>query len=1064
MRPIKLTMQAFGSYGEKTEIDFTKPVQNLFLIAGDTGSGKTTIFDAIVFALYGEASSGTNKKDGIELQSQYTDVSTSPYVELLFSEKNGEEEDLYTVRRSPRHIRNLQRGTGEKEEKENVSLTLPDTSIFSGNMKETNRKLAEIVGLTKEQFMQVAMIAQGEFMELLRASSDEKKLIFRKLFNTEQYQQIINELADRKKDRQAKLARLRTICQNEVNRIQVPEGFPGRDELLQVKSRLMSNERITASDMEQLSALLDALCSFLGEARGMAQAAADEAAGERDHRMTALAAAEQIVRYFDQLDRALAELEECSRQEDTIRQKEKLMQDIRVSWELEGQFRRFKDQEELTSRMRSSLAAMQERQPALIQAAEQAAEGERKAKEALDQKLESCAKAEERTAKALELFDQIKEAEETLHKEEKRLLTVRKEAEEKRQLSEALAGRIQEWRQQENQLQGAEAQLANWRAKARELAELRREVREAEQLQKEAGEQRQTAQRAEEGYRKAREEYQAAADAHQSARLQYLDAQAGFLASTLEPGKPCPVCGSLEHPHPCVLAEEHRVLTREKIEALSRTADEKQQLLEKASAKARSASDLAKEKEERLASEFVRLTGKIQGEAADGSESLQIAGMKEILADRARISEAEGRQLQEKEKQLSSVRENLKGADEKLQAARSAAEAARETAVQTEKAYVQAETLVKELQARRTFADRNAAEAERRTAQAERQAAVDAHRKAARDAEAAAKAKNEAASLIRRYTEELPGLEEELAGRETAYRLALEEKAIEEERWMAVSARYARDEADQIQQEITAFMKKRAAAESAAATAREAAGSGSRPDIAMLREAASEADKVWKEKQAELEQKGAQYRVAAETAAALAPRMEENKALTEEYLRLYGLHRRLAGQMTGARMDIETFVQRYYLERILDAANDRFQEMSAGQFELRMYDIEKAGDGKNRGLDLMVYSAVTGKLREVRTLSGGESFMAALSLALGMADQIKESASSINLDMMFIDEGFGSLDDHSREQAVKVLREMAGGSRLIGIISHVNELRQELEDQLLVTKDDTGSHVRWQIS
>lgn len=176
------------------------------------------------------------------------------------------------------------------------------------------------------------------------------------------------------------------------------------------------------------------------------------------------------------------------------------------------------------------------------------------------------------------------------------------------------------------------------------------------------------------------------------------------------------------------------------------------------------------------------------------------------------------------------------------------------------------------------------------------------------------------------------------------------------------------------------------------------------------------------------------------------------------------LYELLAGKVTGARMDIETFVQRYYLERILYAANNRFLEMSAGQFELRMYDIEKAGEGKNRGLDLMVYSTVTGKEREVRTLSGGESFMAALALALGMADQIQENAAAINLDMMFIDEGFGSLDNHSRNQAVKVLQQMAGGSRLIGMISHVTELKQEIEDQLIVSRDENGSHVRWQNS
>jgi len=192
--------------------------------------------------------------------------------------------------------------------------------------------------------------------------------------------------------------------------------------------------------------------------------------------------------------------------------------------------------------------------------------------------------------------------------------------------------------------------------------------------------------------------------------------------------------------------------------------------------------------------------------------------------------------------------------------------------------------------------------------------------------------------------------------------------------------------------------------------------------------------------------------------------MEKRKAVVEEHARIDALYRMTSGNVSGSRMDLETFVQRYYLERILYAANRRFQEMSAGQFELRMYDLKKAGEGKNRGLDLMVYSTVTGKEREVRTLSGGESFMAALSLALGMADQIKQSSAAINLDMMFIDEGFGSLDEHSRNQAVRVLQEMAEGSRLIGIISHVSELKQEIEDQLIVTKDENGSHVKWQIS
>ena len=140
MKPIVLTMQAFGSYGNKTTIDFTKPNQNLFLVTGDTGAGKSTIFDAIVFALYGEASSSSNKKDGTELQSQYVGYGTKPFVELTFSEAQGGENQVYTVRRTPRHLRPLKKGNGVKEEKESVCLILPDGSEYSQNQKETDGK------------------------------------------------------------------------------------------------------------------------------------------------------------------------------------------------------------------------------------------------------------------------------------------------------------------------------------------------------------------------------------------------------------------------------------------------------------------------------------------------------------------------------------------------------------------------------------------------------------------------------------------------------------------------------------------------------------------------------------------------------------------------------------------------------------------------------------------------------------------------------------------------------------------------------------------------------------
>ena len=302
------------------------------------------------------------------------------------------------------------------------------------------------------------------------------------------------------------------------------------------------------------------------------------------------------------------------------------------------------------------------------------------------------------------------------------------------------------------------------------------------------------------------------------------------------------------------------------------------------------------------------------------------------------------------------------------------------------------------------------------------------------------------------------------AGAETWKAMPADERKGFEDAWKATVSAYVRDEADRLQAEINRFNSRRASAKGRMEAAQNAVNGRPRPVIGELAKALKEAEEQLLKVQDTLEKQKAALKADTDVYKALSSRKEERSALADEFRRLEKLYNRFSGKTKGARMDIETFVQRYYLERILSAANRRFRDMSAGQFELRMYDIDKAGEGKNRGLDLMVYSEVTGKEREVRTLSGGESFMAALALALGTADQIKASSTAINLDVMFIDEGFGSLDDLARSQAVKVLQRMAGDSKLIGIISHVTELKNEMEDQLIVTKDEHGSSVKWQVS
>ena len=365
---------------------------------------------------------------------------------------------------------------------------------------------------------------------------------------------------------------------------------------------------------------------------------------------------------------------------------------------------------------------------------------------------------------------------------------------------------------------------------------------------------------------------------------------------------------------------------------------------------------------------------------------------------------------------------------------------------------------------RRDFETEEQAARVLREAEEKRQKAEERYQLARAGALRARAEKEKTETLIAQLEKSLPLQKKTAEEREESYRSMLKEKKLTEKEWMTVLEEHTREEASRLQEKIDRFQRERAAAQGAFDTARKAVGGQTKPDLEALGRKRDQEEERYRRIQAERESVREIFRADSAAYRKLASVLRERGRIAEEFSRIDSLYNRLAGKVTGARMDIETFVQRYYLRRILHAANIRFSEMSAGQYELRMVDDSMAGEGRNRGLDLMVYSFINGQEREVRTLSGGESFMAALSLALGLADQIQESSASIHPDIMFIDEGFGSLDDHARDQAVRVLKEMDGGTKLIGIISHVTELRQEIEDQLQVVKDDNGSHVRWRIS
>ena len=1066
MRPLKLKMQAFGSYGRETVIDFKKPEQNLFLITGDTGAGKTTVFDAIVFALYGEASSSLNKKEGVVLQSQYAELNLEPYVELEFMEG----EDQYTVRRVPRHLKTITRGaakgTGTREITGSVALFMPDGTEYPP--KEVNAKLQEITGLTKSQFMQVAMIAQGEFMELLRAKSDDKKKIFRKLFNTEMYEQIANELGNRKRAREKDIAIIKTQCQSEVARLKFfsPKEenesiFGCTEHLKELKNRIADGE-ITV--MEELLEALEIYQACLKKEQKKAEKNSEKAAEQRDQRRDEYTEAQQLTRLFQQLKEAEKQLEEYRQMSDSMAKREVLAGKIADAYELKQVYEYFKAAVSEVERKQSELKKQKEILPKQIKKEQVTLAEETSMQKELDGAREEFSRVSEKAEKALQLFQQIDQAQKKVSEGEQKLQTAQAQEQTCKQVSEELEKTESSLREQAEQLADAGEKLAVCNGQMTEIKGMKEALKALATIYGEIKQYGERENNLKQKYRTVRGNYEKKQEEYQRLRREFLDGQAGFLAAELVPGSPCPVCGSTEHPNPCKVKKEHQELSQEIIDDLEKQTDMLRREQETLATEAQSNRNLRETREKDFQEDFEGLQQKMRKNILELPEKFSPGEAQELLRSWMQKVQENGRKYEREVAHLKKNQKEMKEIQEQKITSRKRTEDAEKLVREAQAAYEGAKAELASYAVTSDFQSREEAVKAREMAFRKKEQWKSRYEEAKEGREKAARERVHSETLIRKLETELPRYEAEAADRKKACESVAEEKKLTEIQWKKITEKYSREAAESFRKEVQDFREKQTAAESRAESMQSAIGKRTEPALEEIQRQMELEETGLREAEAVRDQIRSVYKDNQEVYDTLAPKLQERQKLVEEHAKLDHLYRLVSGNVSGSRMDLETYVQRYYLEKILYAANRRFQDMSAGQFELRMYDLEKAGEGKNRGLDLMVYSAVTGKEREVRTLSGGESFMAALALALGMADQIQESSAAVNLDMMFIDEGFGSLDEHSRNQAVKVLLEMAEGSKLIGIISHVTELKQEIEDQLIVTKDETGSHVRWQIS
>ena len=1065
MKPIRLTMQAFGSYGEKTEIDFQKG-GDFFLISGDTGSGKSTIFDAMMFALYGEVSTNGSGKEN-ELRSQFVDVrNDKPLGSLVFTAHQHGQEETYKITRTPRHIRPAKRtGAKQQEEGETAELLMPDGSQYPGKLSDTNRKIEELVGLTADQFRKVVMIAQGEFMDFLRAGSKEKTELLRDLLKTDYYYQLSERLKTLAKEKNTAAKTQRANMSFFAGRA-VTEGLPEEDAqaLEAAKGTVITAKELQPEQVDALVDVLSDVCARLQLQQGELAQQQTAAQKDRDECMKRIEAAQPLMQRFKELEDAEKTLQECAAQAAEIEEKRGLIGKIRDAWAIEPKYQRMKDAQKALTNAQTELAAKQQELPQLKQTAADAAALHQQMEKTKDAATTHCAEVETKVEKALETFVALEKAEKALRQAEEADAKAKTNAESAKKALDDFKNQEDAWRKQEAELQGAEAAYEVCKQQNQQYRDLKKSLEDLHGNQKDVQEKARQAAAAKDAYASATQKYQRAQNEYDDYRLAFLNAQAGLLARELAPGKPCPVCGALEHPAPCQLTQENQQLNREQLERRRKAADdaakaqeEKAKESESAQVKLTERQKAAEEAEKKLVENAKNIRENVPMATAADVEAMLTAWLPEL--------QSASKSVQAKVDALKKVRENLDGAKEKREQLEKAAADAQETAKSTAVKKAEAEktwNLHQEELSGGTYRTREDAVAQRTQAKEAKQKAEAAASQAAGKERQAQKTETECRARIQQLDAEMPKKQADAEEFNQQYQQTMAEKSLDETQWQALTETYPDVKiADRLQEEAEGFKEKKTAAEEKHKTAQNAITGREKPNMEQLNAAFEAAKAAWEKASAALE---AAKHLHLDNARVLNDLREGREPLAnacKEANTAQHLSDVMAGTESGNRMNLETFVQRSYMEKILRDANRRFRDMSNGQFELKLINVEDAGEGKNKGLDLEVYSIVTGKTRSVNTLSGGESFMAALSLALGMADQIQAATAAIHLDVMFIDEGFGSLSDNARNEAGNILKEMAGKQRQIGIISHVSELKDEIENQLIVKKDDRGSHISW---
>lgn len=1037
MRPLKLTMGAFGPYSKTQTIDFTQLKDNIFLITGPTGAGKTTIFDAISYGLFGEASGSSRDKDA--LRSDFASIEDETFVELDFEIRG----KAYRIKRTPQQEQKKLRGEGITIKNADAELHLPDGIIIT-KITNVDIKITEIMGINKDQFRQIVMLPQGEFRKLLESDSLEREAIFRKIFGTQAFELIQRKLDDEGKELYKTIKTFITERDTHVKHIDV-----GVSEELK---QLVNSENINITEVLSLT---KKQIKIDEEEYEKLNVESREITKKLDEVKEKIVKAEEINKKLKERDELEVSFNALIGKKNEYEKKEVLLQKSRKAlpiYEIEKTYLRSKTTISSKKQEKDLAGETLEKAKVILAKSEEAFANEEKAVErrkAIENEYSYLSNMQQKVIdyekNSGELKLQLKNLESfniTLEKSGESLKSDKIEL-------DSLGNELKKLHECETQVIKEDQKLSDLKNQRKDLGEVYKSLKSNMKLKSEITVNKEEFEVYDVGYKEFKAQFEKAEEI-------FKRGQAGILASGLSLDSPCPVCGSLSHPNPAKLIEnigsqEELDKLKERYEKLTEERNTKLNNLARENGRLNTASEeldnrlkqLGEQISEKLPNDynealiFVESRGiNIKSQITKLEESLAV--LKNRLTEKAKMEQRQ-EELKEIIRRLEA--DIVKGNQQNVELYGTVAKL-KEAVATIEKDIPENIRSGAKLIARLSELKKN----------------IDTMEKAYKDA--LQNRENCRNSLTKAQTDKDSkevALTEALAENERLWSV-LQEKIKEAdfesfEEYKSISK--DGNEIDTLQRDIEKYyqsvnsqktMLEKIVIDTKALTIQ---------DIEIYKTSLIELNEMLTKISESLTNIYSKNKNNKNTIAQIES-INSKIIVKEEKYKVVGELARVAKGDNSQRITFERYVLAAYFDEIISAANLRLNKMTNGRFQLSRKE-EKGKGSKQQGLELEVFDNYTGKARHVKTLSGGESFKASLALALGLADVVQSYAGGISLDTMFVDEGFGSLDPESLDNAISCLVDLQNTGRLVGIISHVPELKERINSRLEIFPTKEGS-------